>query len=447
MTMAQLGKLAPAERRAMLYGPLYRIVGTPVTALLSLANTAIIVRETGDAVYGLVALIATVTLLFPFADLGIGATVLSASAQLQGPDRNPDAVDVIRRAYRVLFGVAATLMLVALIIMALDGWSAVVGFSSGPDDRWAITTAACVYALTTPAGLGVRILIGIDRNPLATLVLMSCPAFGLGVTLLLYLIDASGIWYSVSALAGLLIGQVLGTVLALRLSGLGWSAFQRVTPAETRRSLLAGSMWLFVVGVGLPAGAQTGRFLLAHLSTPVELSRYALMAQLYAVCWQLVSTAAFAYWPVFVKRRAATEQTVRMWWRLTAALGGLAAVAAALLAACGPWAASVLSGHHIDVSVWLALAFGMILLGQSLHLPTFVLMTRPAEARWQAMWTMAMAVLSIGLGCLAANRFGAVGVAYASALGVFAAQVLPDLLCVPRLVRRRSSPASVALNT
>jgi len=48
-----------------------------------------------------------------------------------------------------------------------------------------------------------------------------------------------------------------------------------------------------------------------------------------------------------------------------------------------------------------------------------------------------MAALSIGLGCAAAARFGAVGVVYASALAILAAQVLPDLLWLPRLVRRR----------
>ena len=69
--------------------PLYRILGTPVVALLGLANTAIVVRETGEAVFGLVSLVATIPLLFPFADLGIGATVLSASAKLNGPSRDP----------------------------------------------------------------------------------------------------------------------------------------------------------------------------------------------------------------------------------------------------------------------------------------------------------------------------------------------------------------------
>jgi O-antigen/teichoic acid export membrane protein len=436
------GRLTTQERRALLYGPTYRILGTPVVAALGLANTAIIVRETGAVVFGLVSLVATIALLFPFADLGIGSTVLSASAQLSGPSRDLDAANVVRRAYHVLFVVAGVLVLVALCVMALDGWAVLIGFASGPQDRWAITVAACVFALTIPAGLGGRILIGIDRNQLAVLVGMTCPAWALGVTLVLYMIGAAGIWYAVSALGGLLLGQAVGTVLALRLSGLGWSAFGRVTRPRTGSKLLAGSMWLFVVGVGLPVGLQSGRVLLAHLSTPQQLSQYALMAQIYAVCWSVVSAAGMAYWPVFVKRRAATEETLRMWWRLTAIFAAIASITMLIMVSFAPLAAAVLSGGRIDVSAWLALAFGVLLVGQTVHLPSNVLLTRPNEARWQALWALAMAAVSIGLGSAAAARFGAVGVVYASALAILAAQVLPDLVWVPRLVRRRPRVAA-----
>ncbi len=433
------GRLAPEERRALFAGPVYRIVGTPLVAVLGLANTAIIVRQTGSEVFGLVALVATITLLFPFADLGIGATVLSASAQLQRPDQNPNAADIIRRGYHVLIAVAVVVALAAIGVMAVDGWSVLVGFSSGPDDRWAITVAAILFALTIPAGLGVRILIGIDRNPLATLVLMSCPAFGLLATVALYSVGVQGIWYCVTGLAGLLAGQVVGTVLALRLSGLGWSAFGRVTSSETTANLLAGSLWLFLVGVGLPVGLQTGRVILAHLSTPEELSQYALMAQFYAVGWSVLSTAGLAYWPIFVKRRSATAPTIRMWWRLTAAFAALACVGAAGMWALGPWAAGVLSGGRIEVSAWLALAFGALLIGQAMHLPANVLLTRPNEARWQAWWTLAMAAVSIGLGCAVAGDWGAVGVVFTAAAAIAVAQVIPDLAWVPRLVRRRQA--------
>ena len=157
-------RLTRQERRSALMTPLYRILGTPFVALLGLANTAIIVRATGAEVFGLVSLAATVTVLFPFADLGIGATVMTAAAQLNGPSRDERAPDVIRRSYHVLFAVAAGIIATALVVMAVDGWRGLVGFSSGPADRWAITAAACVFALTIPAGLGVRILVGIDRE-------------------------------------------------------------------------------------------------------------------------------------------------------------------------------------------------------------------------------------------------------------------------------------------
>jgi len=48
-----------------------------------------------------------------------------------------------------------------------------------------------------------------------------------------------------------------------------------------------------------------------------------------------------------------------------------------------------------------------------------------------------MATLSVGFGLAAVARFGAVGVVYASALAILAAQVVPDLAWAPRLVRRR----------
>lgn len=435
--MTDSQRLSPKERRAVVYGPIYRIVGTPIVAALGLANTAIIIRETGAAVFGLVSLIATLTLLFPFSDLGISSTVMSASSQLQDPLMRPRAIDTIRRGYHVLFGVAGGIMVVALVIMALDGWTPVVGFSTGRDDRWAITVAACLFALSIPAGVGLRILGGLNEAPLATVVMMSCPAFALGLTMLLYLVDAAGIWYATSALGGLLIGQLIGTVLALQRSGIGWTAFGRVGTHHDGDRLLAGSLWLFLVAVGTPLGLQAGRVLLAHLSNPLELAQYALMAQLYGVGWSALSTAGYAFWPIFVKRRGSAETTVRLWRQMMLIFGAIGLIATISMAVLGPPIADLLSSGRIQISVGVAISFGLLLVGQAIHLPASVLLTKPAEARWQAGWTLTMAALSIGLAAAAAAPFGALGVVVAAAFAIAVAQVLPDLIWVPRLVRRR----------
>lgn len=430
--------LVTRERRAVLLGPLYRLVGTPVTAALSLLNVAVIVRETGAEVFGLVSLVATVTLLFPFADFGVGDTVISASAQLRGASRDPRAADVIRRGYQVLTCVAIGVIALALVVMAADGWASIVGFSSGAQDRWAITVASCLFGLTIPAGLGVRMLIGVDRNPLATLVLMTCPAFALGLTLLLRMAGVDGIWYVTSSLGGLLAGQAVGTVIALRLTRLDVSVLTRARTVRSSRRLLEGSLWLFLVAVGLAAGCQSGRMVLAHLSTPDQLAGYALLAMVYAACWQVLSAAGLAFWPVFVRRRSAVEETIRTWRRLVVVFAAGAAVAGTALWWLGPWIARVLSDGAIVVAPTLGLAFGLLLVGQAMHLPAAVLLTRPNEARWQAIWTTVMAVLSVGLACVVAGAAGAVGVVLAAAVAVALAQVVPDVCWVPRVIRRRT---------
>jgi hypothetical protein len=126
-----------------------------------------------------------------------------------------------------------------------------------------------------------------------------------------------------------------------------------------------------------------------------------------------------------------------MWWQLTATFAAVAAVAMLAFVPLAPVATRILSGGRIEVSVWLALAFAALLVMQAIHLPSTVLLTKPSEARWQALWAIVMATLSVGFGLAAVARFGAVGVVYASALAILAAQVVPDLAWAPRLVRRR----------
>jgi len=62
----------------------------PLVALVGPVNTAVIVRQTGEAVFGLVSLVTTLTLLLAFADLGIGAVVTSACSRPDAHRRRCD---------------------------------------------------------------------------------------------------------------------------------------------------------------------------------------------------------------------------------------------------------------------------------------------------------------------------------------------------------------------
>ncbi|MCZ8379274.1 hypothetical protein O6P37_10400 [Mycobacterium sp. CPCC 205372] len=429
--------LTSAERKSIVFGTAFRVVGTPLVALIGLANTAVIVRATGEAVFGLVSLVTTLSLLLPFADLGIGAVITTACSKAGGENR-ARAVATVQKGFRVLSMVAGALVLVSLVVMATDSWAVLVGTSSGPADRFAITVAACLVALGIPAGIGVRILIGLDLNPLAVAVTMANAAFALLITLALNAADIAPIWLAVSSAGGALIGNALATVLAVRRMGVGLRLFAPPEAKYVGGGLMTGSLWLFVASVGLPLGLHSHRLMLAHASDAAELSRYALMAQIYGIGWMVFSTAGMALWPVFVKRRHDEKASLELWLKSTAAFM-IASLAAALgLILLGPWAAALISGSSVVPQRSLAIAFAALLVVQCVHLPAGVMMTMPREARWQSGCLFAMGVTTVALGLWWAGGHGAVGVVAAAVVASVVALLLPDFLWIPRLLRRRA---------
>jgi O-antigen/teichoic acid export membrane protein len=436
--------LKPKERRSIVLGTVFRIVGTPLVAVIALANTAIIVQHTGEAVFGLVSLVSTLSLLLPFADLGIGAVVTSACSKGGPIGQDGLAVATVQRAARMLCLVAVGLIGVAAVVMATDSWGPLLGTTSGPDDRFAVTVAVWLIALSIPAGLGLRILIGLDQNPLAVLLTMANAIFTLAITFVLMGADVAPIWYAVSGAGGVLVGNCIATVVALRRSGIGALVFR--PPAKQYRSsrLLAGSLWMFVASVGLPLGLQSHRLILSHVSTAAELSRYALMAQVYGLGWMVFSTAGMALWPVFVKRRTDIEASRSLWLKSTAMFFAVALVGGAVLIAAGPWATSLISNGELVASRQVAIAFAALLVVQCFHLPAGMMLTLPHEARWQSLCIVVMGTISVALGIWWGQLWGGAGVVAAAAVAVAAAQILPDLLWIPVLLRRRRTSSDTA---
>ena len=124
------------------------MVGTPLVALVGLLeHRSDSARDRGGRVRFGVAGHHALTLLLPFADLGIGAVVISACSR---PGRLTDdgaAVATVQHGLRRLSLVAVALILISLVIMATNSWGFLLGSTAGPADRIAITIAACLIAL------------------------------------------------------------------------------------------------------------------------------------------------------------------------------------------------------------------------------------------------------------------------------------------------------------
>jgi O-antigen/teichoic acid export membrane protein len=266
---------------------------------------------------------------------------------------------------------------------------------------------------------------------------MSSAVFALLITLALRLLDVPGSWYVVSGTAGVLIGNCIATAVALRVSGLGWSAFAEPGAEHAKSKLFQGTLWMFIVSIAIPLGYQSQRLVLSHVSTSAELSRYALMAQVQGLAWMVFSTAGMALWPIFVKRRPDRRATIQLWLRSAAAFGVLSSLVGLGIILLGPWATAVLSRGEVVASRGLAVAFAALLIVQCVCLPAGVMLTTPREARFQAIWITSMGLTSVALGVWWGRTWGGVGVAAAATSAVVVMLIVPFFTWIPRLLRHR----------
>lgn len=437
--------------RRMLSGGGVRVIGIPVTAVLGLLNTGLIVAHTGSITYGIVNTVATLGVLLPFADLGMGVTITTAvGIAAADRDHRATAVATVRAVLARLCLVAVVGLLLVWSVTFTGLWSVVLGRDFDTGESLLIGVAVSLFFLALPCGVGARVLIGLDRNHVVVAVNITATGWALLCTLLLTAGGADGIPYVLSGFIGTLVSNaiLLGiAVVALPRHGmpLGGTSLPlgEASGATQDRPprLLAGSGWMLLIMIGLPIGLETGRLVLAHRAVPVSLSLFALGAQLYALTWSVISTSGQALWPIFARQRGDLTGNLRLWRQLVLLLGGAALVGGTCLVLVGPWLSGVISRGELVVERPQLVAFAALLLVQALHLPAGMMLTRPEELRWQAGCVAVMAAISITISIAGAPTFGGVAVSAGAAVGVLLAQFLPDLVMVGRLLRRRPSAA------
>ncbi|WP_426763929.1 hypothetical protein ACP3TD_15770 [Pseudarthrobacter sp. 1G09] len=424
--------------RQALAGSGVRIVGVPIVAVIGLYNTSLIVAQTGVSTYGIVNTVATLGALLPFADLGIGGSVTTAVAlrsQLRAGE--PLVQERIAGAYKVLICVAAALVLTSIGMGFFGLWDEVFGRNIDPRDQWIVSIGFMIFAAGIPCGLGARILVGLGRNALAVFIGMTSSLFALVSTLSLMLLSSLPMSFALSGFIGALISNVIASFIGLRLlkreGVVLLKPFSRLKRFPIRK-LLSGSGWLFVVTIGLPLGLETGRLVLSHRSTSIQLSEFALASQIYVLAWSVIATSAGALWTIFAQKRSRPRESYYIWRLMVGVFGVGGLVAGFLLWKIGPYLGHVISRGEIAIGEDTFLAFGLLLLAQSLHLPAGSMLTKPVELRYQAICVAVMATLSLSIGVVFSATYGAPIIAFGAAVGVFAGQFVPDIVAVRRFL-------------
>ncbi|MCW2543739.1 MAG: polysaccharide biosynthesis protein [Frankiales bacterium] len=393
--------------KTLIYSALARILGFVPQGIATLIASNLILREYGVNEFSSYVLVLSVLLLIPLNNLGAAASVTQVVAA-HGVDSDLSRRTAVTAA-RVLLTSGGGLTIVSVVLGVAGLWPRLLG-SSSVGNLW-VTAAIVLYGISFVPALGLSVLLGAGRNHLAIAVqalTAVLSAVFVGIMVLAHL-DKSML-VAVPALA-ILLTNLLALVVSQRVTGFSWTTvlrqapFRRVHPGARIRSL---ALPMLITSLALPIAFLADRVVLSHVSTDIQVARYALVLQLFSPVTGLIMSTAQPLWPMFTRARATGGAGPQMAVILSGFLGATVVISAVLVLLADP-IGSVVSDHRISLGVGLpALAAGVTLLQAALF-PLTMSMADPAGARIVAISTVLSVPANLALSIYWGHAWGAPG--------------------------------------
>jgi len=412
-----------------------RLLVLPVSGVLSLLTTRLVITGTGSIGFGFVSLIASLFAILPFGDLGLGAGVVNAVAQ--SPDAAEDVAvrRTIAASLQILTCAAVLLVASDMIMMGMNAWEPLLGAPPGSGVNVAAGWALAALGLGMPLALGQRVLLGLHRMGTAAIVLMLGSVVTTSITFAAERQHADLVYYAIAPPLGMAAASAAQCLVIKRFGGPSpWrvvksAIFERLS----WKGMSATAVPMLVVTLGLPLALQTDRIILSHFGSSLSLPVYSLGFQFYMPVWGLIASGGLALWPVFAKRRSAGQVEGDQFLR--AAVGFFAvcgSVAGLGLVVGGLLLDSVVSGNRIHLDAALLVVFACLLVIQSVQLPLGMFFTDAPGLKFQAWCVAGMVPVSVGISLALAPALNGVGVLLGSIVAISVCQVLPGALRLRR---------------
>lgn len=411
-----------------------RLLVLPFAAVAAIFTTRLINQELGPQPFAIYSLVAGLPLLFPIADLGLGAAITNTASTAK---TDPALFhSVLRRSLSISFAVAFLIAAASIVLGTSGLWTRLLGLAD-PSLNAPISLAMIGWAFSVPGGLGRPVLMGVGRYEASVVIQGLTPVFSLGV---------------IGAALGL--GAQTGGIVAVSSVGVfvaNWIGFlfaarsMPVTPSGYHRSLQRGVMSEVIRTatpmVAMTAGGavvyQSGRLVLSHTSTLDQVAVYSALWTFFQPLLSVVVTAGLALWPRFAAARSAGRAVLhefRVATLTTAAIGLFAGVGLTLL---GPIAVDIATAGEVEANIVHCAILGATLTVVAAMMPAGMILTFPRGLWLQAGAVWAAAIIGVTIGVWGAASLGAT----APLLGLLAAitvgEAIPIIAAAMVFLRRR----------
>lgn len=442
-----------ATRRGMLASvggsAVARLLVMPVSALLGIVVTRLILDTYGEATYAQYTLLVGIAALLPFADLGLSAAILNAVSAAGNPRTDSRLRGVLVSCMRLLACCAITLLTVAGAIYALGYWDTLLGdgLSLG-SGALAATLCLAIFGLNLLISFGQRILIALGLNTLVVILgALQTPLVLVALWLTISL-GADGGYIAVASYAStFLISAIALTIAVRRISPAFGVALRRSLNPRVRGERVFNVAWpMLVQMIALPIAMSSDRLVLSHLGSLDDLTEYSLAMQMFTPALGVLATAGMSLWPVFARARAAGTATPFSPHAMAGMFAALAFAGSVLIFMLSGWLADLASGGRIELGWPILVAGGVFIVVQAVKQPYGMALTDARGLTFQAACAIVLLPVSLGLTIALTPGLGAPGPLIGSIVAVVTCQLVPNILLV-RHRRRRTALTDEALES
>lgn len=396
-----------------------KLISLPVTALLGLVALRLVSEEyseRGLAIYGLIVVI---PLIIPFADLGLGGSVVEVVAA-RGNRTEEFVRSCIKRAAIVLLVVAFAIVTVAVVAMLFGGWSVVLGVG-GSDTNWAFGLALTLYGLCVPFVLGYRLLTGLGLNAVSTILQSVGGAAGY-IWIIIMSLRQSALWI-------VIVGpQICALIAAIVSCIVGFQKFNQEkifgTQGGHEFSLFRVARANLVIIIAIPIAYQGGRLILSHSSSIDELAKYTAVFALYAPFAAFVSSGGNSLWARLSGVATDRSEFLRVLRTSVLLFSAIGFVGFCCLWLGGPFISRFVFSD-LDIPVLLFLAFGALAFCFAVQYPFGMALMGPGGVQFQALCFLLMAPMSFAVCWLTSGPLGASSAVIGPLVGLLVCVLLP----------------------
>ncbi|BBZ79562.1 hypothetical protein MANY_48990 [Mycolicibacterium anyangense] len=419
--------------RELLSGMSARLIVLPVAAVATIFTTRLINAALGPQTFAVYSLVAGLPLLFPVADLGLGAAITNAASVAEtDPGRFHS---ILRRSLAISFVVAFLIAATSVFLGASGLWPRLLGLSD-PSLNAPISIAMAIFGFSVPGGLGTKILLGVGRYVHGVIIQGLTPVFSLGVigAALGFGAQTAGV-VAVSSLGVFLTNWIGFLFAAISMPGAP-AGYHRGAQRGVLGEVIRTATPMIAMTAGGAVVYQSGRLVLSHVSTLQQVAVYSALWTFFQPLMSVVVTAGLALWPRFAAARSMGRPVRNEFQLATLASAAIGLFAGIGLTVLGPFAVDIATAGKVVVTYSQCAILGATLTVLAMMLPAGMILTFPRGLWLQAGAAWVASVIVIVVGLAGSGRYGAtaplVGIFTAIAIG----EAIPIMVAANVSLRR-----------